>query len=101
MQGLIKDSVMARKLGYYIFWNLRHEQSGLAVEESEVREAAARAGIRHVDTAWELFDRNCDQSATLEEIVGSVETVRFKAYPLLPLSVGICALYSPTIPEPY
>jgi hypothetical protein len=73
MQGDITDAAAARKLGYYIFWNLRQEHSGLAVDEGEVREAASRAGIKHVDAAWELFDRNCDSSATLEEIVASVE----------------------------
>lgn len=76
VQGTITDTVSARKLGYYIFWNLRQEHSGLAVDEQEVKEAASRAGIRRIDTAWELFDRNCDQSATLEEVIGSVETVR-------------------------
>lgn len=80
MQGNITDSVSARKLGYYIFWNLRQgDTSGLAVDEAEVKEAASRAGIKHTDTAWELFDRNCDNAATLEEIVGSVETVRMHA----------------------
>lgn len=71
----VTDTVVARKLGYYIFWNLRQENSGLAVAESEVREAALRAGIKHPSAAWELFDRNCDRSATLEEIVESVEQV--------------------------
>jgi hypothetical protein len=76
LQTSIKDKVSAKKLGYYIFWNLRKEDSGMAVDEAEVKEAASRAGIRHTDTAWQLFDRNCDQSATLEEVVGSVEHVR-------------------------
>jgi hypothetical protein len=71
----VADNVAARKLGYYIFWNLRQEQSGLAVAEAEVKEAAARAGIKYVDAAWELFDRNCDSSATLEEILESVQQV--------------------------
>jgi hypothetical protein len=67
--------VAAKKLGYYIFWNLRLEDSGLAIAEDEVKDAAAQAGIKLVDAAWELFDRNCDNSATLEEILESVQQV--------------------------
>lgn len=66
----------ARQLGYYIFFNLRQQDSGLAIRKHEVDEAAAAAGLRHVATAWELFDRNSDACATMEEVVDGVQQVR-------------------------
>lgn len=74
LQEEIKDTVAARRLGYYIFWNLQ-KGSKLAVTEEEVKAAAKRAGLKRSQSAWQLFDRNCDSSATLEEVVGGVEQV--------------------------
>lgn len=73
---MIATSMSARQLGYYIFFNLRQQDSGLAIRKHEVDEAAAAAGLRHVATAWELFDRNSDACATMEEVVDGVQQVR-------------------------
>jgi hypothetical protein len=75
MQSAITNTMGARKLGYYLFWNIRQPGSGLAIDEDDVHQAAETAGLRHVETAWELFDRNCDCSATMEEVINAVEHV--------------------------
>lgn len=76
MQKTIEDSLSARQLGYYIFFNLRQQDSRLAIQKHEVEEAASAAGLRHLATAWELFDRNSDDCATLEEVIDGVQQVR-------------------------
>lgn len=62
-------------LGYYIFFNMRQPDSGLAIEKHEVQEAASMAGMHYDAAAWELFDRNNDDCATLEEVMDAVQEV--------------------------
>jgi hypothetical protein len=72
---MLKNKSSARQLGYYLFWNLRASDSGLALSETDVKETAERAGLRHEDSAWRLLDRNADSFATLSEVLQSVEQV--------------------------
>jgi hypothetical protein len=71
----LKNKMSARKLGYYLFFNLRREDSGLALQEEDVHSSAERAGLRHKESAWSLLDRNGDTFATLDEVLDSVEKV--------------------------
>ena len=63
----LKNKLGARQLGYYLFFNLRSERSGLALRRDDVYGTAERAGLRHKDPAWALLDRNGDTFATMDE----------------------------------
>ena len=75
MQDDVTNKVAARQLGYYLFWNLRANASGLALSNADVCEAAYNAGLKHADSAWQLLDRNGDSEASLDEVVHAVEDV--------------------------
>ena len=64
----IKTKISARQLGFYLFWNLRSHSSGIALSESDVKNAAGRAGLRHKDSAWAMLDQNGDSFASLDEV---------------------------------
>ena len=72
---MLKNKISARQLGYYLFWNLRAANSGLALSQDDVCKSAQRAGLRHQDSAWALLDRNGDTFATMDEVLDSVEVV--------------------------
>jgi hypothetical protein len=74
-QNDVNNRIGARQLGYYLFWNLRSTTSGLGLSEQDVIATARHAGIKHVESAWQLLDRNADAEATLDEVVNSVEEV--------------------------
>jgi hypothetical protein len=69
----MKNKSSAKKLGYYLFWNIRSQ--GLAVTSQDLQEVAMRSGLRHQETARKLFDRNEDDFITMDEIITSVEQV--------------------------
>lgn len=75
VQTDLTNKIGARQLGYYLFWNLRCEKDSLGLSEDSVVAAAKCAGLKHHESAWNLFDRNGDKEATLDEVVTSVEEV--------------------------
>jgi hypothetical protein len=75
VQSELTHKVRARQLGYYLFWNLRSNSNDLGLTEESVTCTARDAGLRHTDSVWQLFDRNSDCEATLDEVVQSVEDV--------------------------
>ena len=63
------------KLGYYLFWNLRHagrDDPGLS--RSDVYAVAHKINMP-ARTAWLLMDHNSDQQVTMDEVIKSVEQV--------------------------
>jgi hypothetical protein len=66
MQDSLDNRNAAKSLGYYLFWYLRKTPFGLTLSQEEVTERAKLAGIKHTDTAWNLLDRNGDDTVTLE-----------------------------------
>jgi hypothetical protein len=69
----LKNKLSAWKLGYYMFWNLRSH--GLTVTAHDLHDVSSGCGLRHKETARQLFDRNNDDFITLEEIITSVQDV--------------------------
>jgi hypothetical protein len=75
VQDELTNKVAARQMAYFLFWNLRSATSGLTVTQTDVEESAARAGLKHTDTAWGLLDRNGDLEVSFDEVVNAVEDV--------------------------
>jgi hypothetical protein len=74
LQEDLNNSIAARMLGYYIFWNLRSPSEGINLSEASVSSVAQSAGL-NPDTTWRLLSNSYSRSTSLEDVVDSVEGV--------------------------
>lgn len=71
----IDTSQEARKLGYYLFWNIKQGRHSFNVTEDDMNALLDGKEAVQREQAWQMLDKNTDGAISMQEVMEATEDV--------------------------
>lgn len=71
----IDTSLEARKLGYYLFWNIKQGRHSFNVTEDDMNALLDGKEAVQREQAWQMLDKNTDGAISMQEVMEATEDV--------------------------